>query len=100
MAPRSSTRAAKAAEADAEGIELTDAEASTADEPDRAPADEPEPEREQESGTRYLNITRSPLVYDRDGRQVGGGEWTPPVNLDAIGQAQRRLNHLLPPSAL
>lgn len=80
----------KAAAQAAAGTESTPAE----------PAPEPESAKAEESGTRYLNVTNGPLVYDRDGHQVGGGEWTPPVNLDAIGQRQRRLDHLLPPSAM
>ncbi len=77
----------------------TEAAAGTAAaEPEPAP--EPEPAKAEESGTRYLNVTGGPLVYDREGHQVAGGDWTPPVNLDAIGQRQRRLDHLRPPSAL
>ncbi len=53
-----------------------------------------------ETGTEYLNVTAGPLVYDHAGHIVGGGEWTPPVHLDAIGQAARRNNYLLPRSAL
>jgi hypothetical protein len=52
------------------------------------------------SGTSYLNVTTGPLVYSREGHTVGAGEWTPEVNLDAIGQAARRNSFLLPPSAL
>lgn len=94
MTTRSRTRADKAAEADAEGVSLTGEDAETTQTDDGAD------DSQAESGTRYLNTTGGPLVYDRDGRQVGGGEWTPPVNLDAIGQQQRRLKHLLPPSAV
>jgi hypothetical protein len=53
-----------------------------------------------ESGTRYLNVTSGSVLYSKAGNLVGPGEWTPPVHLDALGQAARSNGHLLPPSAL
>lgn len=52
------------------------------------------------NGTRYLNTTSGPVVYDKDGHQVDAGGWTPPINLDAVGKAARKAEHLLPESAL
>lgn len=74
----------------------------TEDQPDSGLPDRPapEPEPKTDSGTEYLNVTSGPVTYTRDGHQVGGGEWTPPVNLDAIGQAARHNRLILPRSAL
>jgi hypothetical protein len=52
------------------------------------------------SGTEYLNTTSGWLVYDKDGHGIAGGEWTPAVNLDAVGKALRAANHLMPRSAI
>ena len=52
------------------------------------------------NGTRYLNTTNGPVVYDRDGHQVDAGAWTPPINLDTVGKAARKAEYLLPESAL
>lgn len=52
------------------------------------------------SGTRYLNTTNSPLVYDKDGHQVDAHSWTEEITLDAIGKAARKAGHLLPESAV
>lgn len=57
-------------------------------------------DKPRSSGTRYLNVSGSVLVYDHDGHSVGAGEWTPEVSLDAVGQAARRRDFLLPVSAL
>ncbi len=56
--------------------------------------------KESSSGTEYLNTSGGPLVYDKDGHMIGGGEWTPAINLDAIGKGARGAGHLLPRSAL
>jgi hypothetical protein len=53
-----------------------------------------------ESGTAYLNTTTGPITYSKVGHQVGGGEWTAAVNLDAIGQKARSRGFLKPRSAL
>lgn len=53
-----------------------------------------------DSGTAYLNTTAGPLVYDKAGHTVAGGEWTPEVNLDAIGRPLRQRRFLLPISEL
>jgi hypothetical protein len=52
------------------------------------------------NGTRYLNTTGVPMVYDKAGHQVDAGAWTPPINLDTVGKAARKAGHLLPESAL
>lgn len=52
------------------------------------------------SGTKYLNTTNVPVVYDKAGHQVDAHAWTPEINLDAIGKAARKAGHLLPASAL
>lgn len=52
------------------------------------------------NGTRYLNTTSTPLVYDKEGHQVDAHGWTPGINLDAVGKAARQAGHLLPESAV
>jgi len=96
MATRSST--GKAATTDSE--ELTAAPPTATAEPDQAAADKPGPIEPAEHGTAYLNVSGGPLVFDKDGHQVDDGAWTPPVNLDAVGQRARAMNFLLPRSAL
>lgn len=91
---RKSEPAAETAAEPVEGVAVGGQDADPEPEPEKAP------EKAPESGTLYLNTTPGPLVYDKAGHMVGGGEWTPPVNLDAIGQAARRRNYLLPPSSL
>lgn len=73
---------------------------ATAD-PDTTPAPAKDDDGgSRSSGTSYLNVSGSVLVYDREGHSVGIGEWTPEVSLDAIGQAARRRDYLLPISAI
>lgn len=96
MTPRSRSKAESTDAATAEQPEPA-TEETTAEE---TAAEEATAEPEKDSGTEYLNVTAGPITYDRDGRQVGGGDWVGPLNLDAIGQAARRAGHLLPRSAL
>lgn len=79
-----------------------------------APAAKPEPdpsahrssgseastESGKSSGAVYLNVSGGPLVYSRDAAMVEADGWTPPVNLDELGQRQRRNRFLLPRSEL
>lgn len=52
------------------------------------------------SGTAYLNVSGTPLVYDNEGHQVDAGTWTPEINLDKVGRALRKGGLLLPRSEL
>ncbi|MBC8092169.1 MAG: hypothetical protein H7Y15_09580 [Pseudonocardia sp.] len=74
--------------------------------PKAVPSDADEQPKNAESsnagsgGTEYLNVTNSLVIYDKEGHGIGGGEWTEPIHLDAIGKAARANGYLLPRSAL
>jgi hypothetical protein len=55
---------------------------------------------QKKSGTRYLNTTNGPVVYDAEGHSVDGGAWIELSGLDAVGRAARQHGHLMPQSAL
>lgn len=59
-----------------------------------------QPREGRRSGTAYLNTTSTPLVYDKEGRQVDAAGWTPEVVLDEVGKAARKAGYLLAKSAL
>lgn len=74
--------------------------AADASKASKTPANPSAKKDDSTGGTRYLNTTSTPLVYDRQGHQVDAAGWTPEITLDAVGKAARKAGHLLPPSAL
>ena len=66
-----------------------------------APAEKAPAEKDSgNTGTKYLNTTNTPLIYDGKGHQVDAHAWTPAITLDTIGRSARKAGLLLPASAL
>jgi hypothetical protein len=105
MTTQARRTAAKSADGADPTVTAPDADATGAPAEDATKAAEKSAEKgdgdtETKSGTRYLNTTNGPLVYDAEGHMVDGGAWIEVSALDAVGRGLREHGYLLPPSAL
>lgn len=102
MATTRSSTPSKADQSESKAeVVSTDADAvdSNATVAEEKPAAE-KPSSDSPSGTRYLNVTNSFVVYDKIGHGVAGGEWVEISGLDTVGKRARARGYILPQSAL